>query len=262
MPWCYNGSVRISITAIIRRDITGMTENYRILLAGTTPELTQELSDTLKQKNYKVSCIHSISDFTKPIRSAYPDLVILDPSSDGSASHSKLIKFQEITQIPVIVVSSASDVSDKVRWLEDGADDYLVKPFDQRELAARVHAVIRRTMIRVAKQKQDLPKLLEYPDLTIDLNRYSVSFRGERISMPPKEIELLYYLAAQPGEVFTREHLLRLIWGYDYAGDSRTIDVHIKRLRRKLFSENWMIETVWGIGYKFQPMPGISSEST
>lgn len=230
-----------------------MTEDYRILLAGTNPELTQELSNTLKQKNYKVSCIHSISDFTDPIRSCYPDLVILEPSGEGSASHSQLINFQEKTQIPVIVVGSTSDVSDKVCWLEDGADDYLVHPFDQRELAARVHAVIRRSMIRIAKQKHDLPKLLRYPDLTIDLSRYSVCFNGEKISMPPKEIELLYYLASQPGEVFTREHLLRHIWGYDYAGDSRTIDVHIKRLRRKLFSDNWIIETVWGVGYKFQP---------
>jgi two-component system response regulator VicR len=211
-----------------------MTENYRILLAGTTPELTQELSDTLKQKNYKVSCIHSISDFTKPIRSAYPDLVILDPSSDGSASHSQLIKFQEIIQIPVIVVSSASDVSDKVRWLEDGADDYLVKPFDQRELAARVHAVIRRTMIRVAKQKQDLPKLLEYPDLTIDLFSGTAELDGNACSLPQRELQILYLLASRIGSRISYHEIYETIYGCDVEDSKNTIRVNISRLKKHL----------------------------
>ena len=229
-----------------------MTEDYRILLAGINPELTEEISNTLSKRHCKVAAIPRLSDFTYPIRSCYPDLVIMDPAHDGSDAGSSLRKFQERTHIPVIITSSASDVSSIVRWLETGADDYLSKPFDQRELAARVLAVLRRTTRSSGPPKPELPETIEYPDLTVDLNRYTVTFRGEKVSMPPKEIELLYCLASQPGRVLTREHLLTHIWGYNYVVDSRTIDVHIKRLRRKLISDLWTIETVWGVGYKFQ----------
>ncbi len=229
-----------------------MTENHRILLAGINPELTEEISNTLRKKHCIVATIPKLSDFTYPIRSWYPDLVIMDPAPDGSDADSSLRKFQEKTHIPVIIVGSASDIPAKVQWLEAGADDYLSKPFDQRELAARVLAVLRRTTHSSEPTEPELPGTVAYPDLTVDLNRYTVTFRGEKISMPPKEIELLYCLASQPGRVLTREHLLTHIWGYHYVVDSRTIDVHIKRLRRKLISDLWAIETVWGVGYKFQ----------
>ena len=229
-----------------------MTEDYRILLAGINPELTEEISNTLRKKHCQIAAIPKISNFTYPIRSCYPDLVIMDPSSDGSAAGSSLREFQERTHIPVIIISSASDISAKVHWLEAGADDYLSKPFDHRELAARVHAVLRRSALSSEPLKPEPPKAISYPDLTVDLNRYAVTFHGEKVSMPPKEIELLYCLASQPGRVLTREHLLTHIWGYNYVVDSRTIDVHIKRLRRKLLSELWTIETVWGVGYNVQ----------
>ena len=229
-----------------------MTEDYRILLAGINPEMTEEISNTLRKKHCKVAAIPKISDFTYPIRSWFPDLVIMDPAPDGSDAGSSFRKFQEKTHIPVIIIGRASDVSARVHWLETGADDYLSKPFDQRELAARVLAVLRRSMRSDELPKPELSRTIEYPDLTVDLNRYTVTFRGEKIAMPPKEIELLYCLASQPGRVLTREHLLTHIWGYHYVVDSRTIDVHIKRLRRKLISDRWTIETVWGIGYKFQ----------
>ena len=229
-----------------------MTEDYRILLAGINPELTEEISNTLRRKHCRIAAIPKISDFTYPIRSCYPDLVIMDPSSDEFAADSSLREFQERTHIPVIIISSASDISAKVHWLEAGADDYLSKPFDHRELAARVHAVLRRSALSSEPLKPEPPKAISYPDLTVDLNRYAVTFHGEKIPMPPKEIELLYCLASQPGRVLTREHLLTHIWGYNYVVDSRTIDVHIKRLRRKLISDLWTIETVWGVGYKFQ----------
>ena len=230
-----------------------MTEEYRILLAGINPELTDEISNILKKKHYLVTSIPKISGFTFPIRSYYPDLVVMDPASDGPDPRSALKKFQERTQLPVVVVNSASDVSSKICWLETGADDYLTKPFDPRELAARVEAVLRRSMLKNRQVQPLHQETLQYPDLSIDLNRYTVVFRGEKVSMPPKEIELLYCLASQPGKVLTRNYLLTHIWGYDYVVDSRTIDVHIKRLRRKLSSDLWTIETVWGVGYKFQP---------
>ena len=133
------------------------------------------------------------------------------------------------------------------------SDDYLIKPFDTRELNARVLAILRRCMLHSSLANADIPVTLEYPELSINLSSYTVRYHGEKLSMPPKEIELLYFLAASPGQVFTRDQILHHIWGYEYAGDTRTVDVHIKRLRRKFPSPNtWSIETVWGVGYKFQ----------
>lgn len=151
------------------------------------------------------------------------------------------------------MLSAKGEVFDKVLGLELGADDYIIKPFDSKELVARVKAVLRRYQtVKPEKEEPDI-KCVEYPDLVINLTNYSVMYYGQIIDMPPKELELLYFLASSPNQVFTREQLLDNIWGYEYLGDTRTVDVHVKRLREKIKDhEHWGITTVWGIGYKFE----------
>ncbi len=231
-----------------------MTETYRVMIVGTDPELTEKLSNALKKQQYQLSVISQFSGSHDPVSDFDPDLVILDPSVSGQDSHEWLQRFWETTHTPVFVVSRVSDISIKVLWLEMGADDFLVEPFDIREFIARVHALLRRSQLNAQKSEEESALTVSFPDLEISLRNYIVLYKNEKLPMPPKEIELLYYLASSPGQVFTRKQLLQHIWGYNYAGDTRTVDVHIKRLRRKLPpSEYWSIETVWGVGYKFQP---------
>lgn len=156
---------------------------------------------------------------------------------------------------PIIMLSAKGEVFDKVLGLELGADDYMIKPFDSKELIARVKAVIR----RYNSSTITIPELhsggeyVEYPDLIVNMTNYAVTYLGKNIEMPPKELELLYFLSSHPNQVFTREQLLDNIWGYEYIGDTRTVDVHIKRLREKIHDNQfWAISTVWGIGYKFE----------
>ena len=177
-----------------------------------------------------------------------PDIVLLDimiPRIDGI----EVLKWiRKHSEIPVIMLTAKGDTFDKVLALELGADDYIVKPFEPKELMARVKAVMR----RYNYDDKDT-EIINYPDLVIDSSSYNVIYGGEEIKMPPKEFELLYYLAVNKNKVFTREQLLCEVWGYDYPGDSRTVDVHIKRLREKINGGvNWQIETVWGVGYKFE----------
>ena len=175
------------------------------------------------------------------------DLVILDimmPVQDGI----EMIKqIRAKSNVPVIMLTAKGETFDKVLALELGADDYIVKPFDPKELVARVKAVIRRST------QEDKSDILEYPNLKIDMQNYQVIYEGREVQMPPKEIELLYFLASRPNKVFTRDQLLEQVWGFEYFGDSRTVDVHIKRLREKFKDdEPWQIKTVWGVGYKFE----------
>ena len=159
------------------------------------------------------------------------------------------------SQVPIIMLSAKGEVFDKVLGLELGADDYIVKPFDTKELVARVKANLRRCqqMTTFEAPKAADAKIVEYPDLVINQSNYSVLYQGRTIEMPPKELELLYFLAYSPNQVFTREQLLDHIWGYEYIGDTRTVDVHIKRLREKIKDHpRWSLSTVWGIGYKFE----------
>ena len=158
-----------------------------------------------------------------------------------------------IGKIPVIVLSAKVDVQDKVNLLLGGAADYMTKPFDTKELVARVKAVLRRYKTAAPVTETPASKQVSYPNLTINLTNYSVIYNGQNIDMPPKELELLYFLASSPNHVYTREQLLDQIWGYEYIGDTRTVDVHIKRLREKIKDhETWRIATIWGIGYKFE----------
>ena len=157
---------------------------------------------------------------------------------------------RKISNIPIIMLTAKDETFDKVLGLELGADDYIVKPFDMKELVARIKAVIRRYQVTDEPSKE-----LVFPGLTINISQYTVTYMGKPLEMPPREIELLYFLASHPGMVFTREQLLEQVWGYDYFGDSRTVDVHVKRLREKLSGGEelgWQIKTVWGVGYKFE----------
>jgi DNA-binding response OmpR family regulator len=160
---------------------------------------------------------------------------------------------------PIIMLSAKGETFDKVLGLELGADDYIIKPFDSKEMVARVKAVLRRYRATPEVQTPVAvgAKVAEYPNLIVNRTNYSVIYNGKELVMPPKELELLYFLASQPNQVFTREQLLDHIWGYEYVGDTRTVDVHIKRLREKIKDQdNWAIRTVWGIGYKFEVRQG------
>ena len=186
-----------------------------------------------------------------------PNLILLDLMLPGIDGYQVCREIRRTSNVPIIMLSAKGEVFDKVLGLELGADDYIIKPFDSKELVARVKAVLRRTQTQAASLAAALPsenlgEYVEYPDLLINLTNYSVIYKGQNVDMPPKELELLYFLASSPNQVFTREQLLDHIWGYEYVGDTRTVDVHIKRIREKIHdNEYWSISTVWGIGYKF-----------
>jgi len=187
----------------------------------------------------------AIEEFERQV----PDLILLDimlPVMDGWAVCAKI---RETSKVPIIMLTAKSEVFDRIQGLEMGADDYIVKPFEMKELLARINAVLRRTEIPT-----DTSKKLTFDKLVINLDSYELIVDGQRIDTPPKELELLYHLAATPNRVYTRNQLLDEVWGFDYFGDSRTVDVHIKRLREKVenVSDQWALKTVWGVGYKFE----------
>ena len=181
-----------------------------------------------------------------------PNLILLDLMLPGIDGYQVCREIRTKSTVPIIILSAKGEVFDKVLGLELGADDFIIKPFDSKELVARVKAVLRRYQPVRTEQAPDI-KCVEYTDLIINQTNYSVLYQGQNIDMPPKELELLYFLASSPNQVFTREQLLDHIWGYEYIGDTRTVDVHVKRLREKLKgNDHWNIATVWGIGYKFE----------
>ena len=181
-----------------------------------------------------------------------PNLILLDLMLPGIDGYQVCREIRTKSTVPIIILSAKGEVFDKVLGLELGADDFIIKPFDSKELVARVKAVLRRYQPVRTEQAPDI-KCVEYPDLIINQTNYSVLYQGQNIDMPPKELELLYFLASSPNQVFTREQLLDHIWGYEYIGDTRTVDVHVKRLRETLKgNDHWNIATVWGIGYKFE----------
>ncbi len=187
----------------------------------------------------------AIEEFQKQV----PDLILLDimlPVMDGWAVCAKI---RETSRVPIIMLTAKGEVMDRIQGLEMGADDYIVKPFEMKELIARINAVLRRTEI-----PNDTSKRLTFDKLTIDLDSYELIVDGKRVDTPPKELELLSPLASTPNRVYTRNQLLDEVWGFDYFGDSRTVDVHIKRLREKIenVSPEWSLKTVWGVGYKFE----------
>ena len=180
------------------------------------------------------------------------DLYILDLMLPGMDGFEICKEIRNHKNTPILMVSAKKDDIDKIRGLGLGADDYMIKPFDSKELVARVKALLRRAN-QTTSTTTGGAEVVKFPDLTVNLSNYEVVYKGETLEMAPKEIELLYFLASSPNQVFTREQLLDNIWGYEYAGDTRTVDVHIKRIREKIHdSDTWALSTVWGIGYKFE----------
>lgn len=190
-----------------------------------------------------------------------PDLVLLDLMLPGMDGYEVCQNLRRESNVPIIMLSAKGEVFDKVLGLKLGADDYIQKPFDSNEMVARVRAVLRRTSTPSPSQTEILEtpdqvhtgSFVELPDLIVNISNYTVMYMGKELDMPPKELELLYFLASKPNQVFTREQLLNQLWGFEFMGDTRTVDVHIKRLREKLSGKhNWSIATVWRIGYKFE----------
>ena len=209
--------------------------------------LTKECVDTMM--------VHDGEKALVAFESYRPNLILLDLMLPGIDGYQVCREIRTRSSVPIIMLSAKGEVFDKVLGLELGADDYIMKPFDSKELVARVKAVLRRyqAIPKPETPAEDRGKCVEYPGIVINLTNYSVMVDGQNIDMPPKELELLYFLASSPNQVFTREQLLDQIWGYEYIGDTRTVDVHIKRLREKIKDHSeWSLSTVWGIGYKFE----------
>ena len=236
-----------------------MAVKQKILIVDDDNNIAELISLYLTKECFECKIVNDGEAALKAFPRFRPDLILLDLMLPGMDGYEVCREIRHKYKVPIIMLSAKGEVFDKVLGLELGADDYIIKPFDSKELVARVKAVLRRFQ-NTAVQREEEPetvakpaKLVEYPDLIINLTNYSVTYRGENIEMPPKELELLYFLASSPNQVFTREQLLDNIWGYEYIGDTRTVDVHIKRLREKVNGNgNWAIATVWGIGYKFE----------
>lgn len=220
----------------------------RILIVDDDENICEVIKMYLENSGYETAVVHNGKDAIEKFGSYKPDLMILDimlPYVDGI---DVLKTIRKDSETPVILLTAKGETFDKVLGLELGADDYMVKPFEPKELIARIKAVLRRYNVEGVNKE-----VLSFEDLVIDINSYNVIYKGIELKMPPKEFELLYFLALNKNKVFTREQLLCEVWGYDYPGDSRTVDVHIKRLREKLQGAgSWQIETVWGVGYKFE----------
>ncbi len=232
-----------------------MSTKQRILIVDDDENIAELISLYLMKECFETCTVYDGADALTAFRDFQPQLILLDlmlPSIDG---YQVCREIRKTSQVPIIMLSAKGEIFDKVLGLELGADDYMIKPFDSKELVARVKAVLRRTgsSPSVVTIPKPTGEYVEYPDLLVNLSNYSVVYQGRNVDMPPKEIELLYFLAASPNQVFTREQLLDNIWGYEYAGDTRTVDVHVKRIREKLGDHpHWCLSTVWGIGYKFE----------
>ena len=230
-----------------------MAIKQRVLIVDDDNNIAELISLYFTKECYETQILNEGESVLSTVESFEPNLILLDIMLPGMDGYQVCREVRAKYNTPIIMLSAKGEVFDKVLGLELGADDYIEKPFDSKELIARAKAVLRRykTVAPTDEKKND--KCVEYPDLIINLTNYSVTYMGQRIDMPPKELELLYFLASSPNHVFTREQLLDQIWGYEYIGDTRTVDVHIKRLREKIKDhENWEIATIWGIGYKFE----------
>ncbi len=228
----------------------------KILIVDDDANIAELISLYLNKECYDTQIAADGEEALSQFSSYAPDLILLDLMLPGIDGYQVCREIRTKSQTPIIMLSAKGEVFDKVLGLELGADDYMEKPFDSKELVARVKAVLRRTHQAPQSAVSSAgsgDKIVTYPDLTINLTNYSVTYMGRSLDMPPKELELLYFLASQPNRVFTREQLLDQIWGYEYIGDTRTVDVHIKRIREKIHDNaNWKISTIWGIGYKFE----------
>lgn len=220
----------------------------KILIVDDDVHINELIDMYLKSGGYSTKKCFNGNDACNIVSTEDIGLVILDVMLPGKDGIEVLKYIRKNQDVPVIMLTAKGEIFDKVLALELGADDYMVKPFDPKELLARVKAVTRR--YTVDTQSKDV---IKYVDLTIDIGAYEVAYKGSNVKLAPKELELLHFMASNPNKVFTREQLMYEVWGYDYPGDSRTVDVHVKRLREKVKGgENWELQTVWGVGYKFE----------
>ncbi|NLZ80753.1 MAG: response regulator transcription factor [Clostridiales bacterium] len=230
-----------------------MIAKQKILIVDDDVNIAELISLYLVKECFDTMMVHDGEEALSAFKKFSPNLVLLDLMLPGMDGYQVCRELRKTSSIPIIMLSAKGEVFDKVLGLELGADDYMIKPFDSKELVARVKAVLRRYQQVIPALPKESGDQVEYPDLIISQTNYSVIQKGKTVEMPPKELELLYFLASSPNQVFTREQLLDHIWGYEYIGDTRTVDVHIKRLREKIKDNiNWRISTVWGIGYKFE----------
>lgn len=226
-----------------------MPSKMKILIVDDDMHIAELISLYLNKEGYETLEAASGRKAVEMFSKFSPHLVLLDlmlPEIDG---YQVCREIRQISSVPIIMLTAKGETFDKVLGLELGADDYIVKPFDAKELVARVKAVLR----RYDKKDSDTSKQIVVPNLTVNQSTYTVTYHGEDLDFPPKEFELLYFLASHPNQVFTREQLLDRIWGYEFVGDTRTVDVHMKRIREKMPNEEvWSLKTVWGVGYKFE----------
>ena len=233
----------------------------KILIVDDDENIAELISLYLEKEQYDTETAHDGEEALKLIEVYNPDLLLLDLMLPGIDGYEVCQQVRKTRDIPIIMLSAKGEVFDKVLGLKMGADDYMVKPFDANELIARVSAVLRRSGTSKSEEP-NAPEItdfehtgdfIEYDGLIVNISNYTVTFEGNNIEMPPKELELLYFLGVHPNQVFTRDQLLNQLWGSDFVGDTRTVDVHIKRLREKLGGvHNWSIQTVYRIGYKFE----------
>lgn len=223
----------------------------KILVIDDDPNICELLKVYFEKEGYEIKTVNDGIDGINFFKMYEPDLVLLDimlPKKDG---YQVCREIREMSSKPIIMITAKGDVIDKVLGLELGADDFVVKPFDMKELSSRIKAVLRRYQVHT---KQSDEEIIKFENIEISLQKYELKLNGRSVDIPPKELELLYFLASNYNRVFTRDQLLDKVWGFDYLGDSRTVDVHVKRLREKLegVSDKWILKTVWGVGYKFE----------
>ena len=231
-----------------------MAVKQKILIVDDDNNIAELISLYLTKECYDTQIVNDGEQALIAFEHYKPNMLLLDLMLPGIDGYQVCREIRAKSDVPIIMLSAKGEVFDKVLGLELGADDYILKPFDSKELVARVKAVLRRFQPAKPEAYASVDiKCVEYPGLIVNLSNYSVTYDGQQIDMPPKELELLYFLASSPNQVFTREQLLDNIWGYEYVGDTRTVDVHVKRLREKIKDKpTWRIATVWGIGYKFE----------
>ena len=231
-----------------------MANKQKILIVDDDENIANLISLYLTKEFYETRIEHDGQSALDAFKEYAPNLILLDIMLPGLDGYEVCREIRRESKVPIIMLSAKTEVFDKVLGLELGADDYIIKPFDSKELVARVKAVLRRyTEAPAPVEKKPDEKRVEYKDLIINLSNYEVIYKGKPVEMTPREIELLYFLASSPNQVFTREQLLDHIWGYEYAGDTRTVDVHIKRIREKIAdTDQWSIGTVWSVGYRFE----------
>ena len=224
----------------------------RILLVDDDPNISQLVNLYLTKEGFDVTACMTGTEALRSFKASPPNLMLLDVMLPGMDGWSVLREIRKFSNIPIIMITAKDETFDKVLGLELGADDYIVKPFEMKELTARIKAVIRRYQ---SPEPAETGKELNFPGLSVNISQYTVRYMDKELEMPPKELEVLHFLASHANMVFTREQLLEQVWGFDFFGDSRTVDVHVKRLREKLTDSEklgWQIKTVWGVGYKFE----------